>query len=175
MTDKELISKLTTLTNHEVFFGPQGFNNVTTVDELNQAQLGFGVSELGQPATNENLPSEAAGSWQPAWQVIARDTELGDPYFVDAREDLLPVYTGFLAENGWEVEQVATSLEAYVTCIQLLFDHGQQTQAQFFPDDFTVTDEIILQQLKQQLIEVSGCQKFWQLFMQCYLDWLIEE
>ena len=56
MTDKELISKLTTLTNHEVFFGPQGFNNVTTVDELNEAQLGFGVSELGQSG--------------PSWAVI---------------------------------------------------------------------------------------------------------
>lgn len=175
MTDKELISKLTTLTNHEVFFGPQGFNNVTTVDELNEAQLRFAVSELGQATTEDNLASEEAGCWQTAWQVIARDTELGDPYFVDTREDLLPVYTGFLAENGWEVEQVAKSLEAYVACIQLLFDHGQQTQAQFFPDDSTVTDEIILKQLKQQLIEVSGCQHFWQLFMQCYLDWLIEE
>ncbi len=175
MTDKELISKLNTLTNKEVFFGPQGFNNVTTIDELNQAQMGFGGSELEQSSTNENLYGEEAGCWQSSWQVFARDTELGDPYFVDIRENLLPVYTGFLADNGWEVEQVAESLEAYIACIQLLFEHDQQTQAQFFPDDTTVTDEVVLQQLKQQLIEVSGCQHFWQLFMQCYLDWLTEE
>jgi hypothetical protein len=59
--------------------------------------------------------------------------------------------------------------------MQLLFDHGQQTQAQFFPDPSSGIDEAILQQLQQQLIEISGGQKFWQLFMQCYLDWLIED
>lgn len=63
MTDKELISKLNTLTNKEEFFGPQGFNNVTTIDELNQAQMGFGGSELEQSSTNENLSGEEAGCW----------------------------------------------------------------------------------------------------------------
>ncbi|TWX65406.1 hypothetical protein [Colwellia sp. C1TZA3] len=175
MTDKELMSILNTSANQEVFFGPQGFKQVATQDELNKAQLGFGISELGQAAASDDLSSEAKGCWQASWQVFARDTELGDPYFVDTNQTELPVYTGFLAEAGWEVEQVATSLVSYIACMQLLFNHGQQTQAQFFPDPNSVIDETILQQLQQQLIELSGCQHFWQLFMQCYLDWLIED
>ncbi|MBA6329498.1 hypothetical protein H4J46_16425 [Colwellia sp. MB02u-6] len=175
MTDKKLISILNTSANQEVFFGPQGFKQVATQNELNKAQLGFGMSELGQAATSDDLSGEEKGCWQTSWQVFARDTELGDPYFVDTNQAELPVYTGFLAETGWEVELVATSLVSYIACMQLLFDHGQQTQAQFFPDPSSVIDEAILQRLQQQLIEISSCHKFWQLFMQCYLDWLIED
>ena len=175
MTDNKLINILNTLDNHEVFFGPQGFKNVASVAELNKAQLGFGVSELGQVSTNEDSATAEQGSWQASWQVFARDTELGDPYFVDTNQLSLPVYTGFLGDRGWEVEQVALSLAGYVACINLLFSHGQQTQAQFFPDESTVTDESILKILEQQLFEASSCQHFWQLFMQCYRDWLTED
>jgi hypothetical protein len=175
MTDKKLMSILNTSANQEVFFGPQGFKQVVTQNELNKAQLGFGMSELGQPASSDDVSGEEKGCWQTSWQVFARDTELGDPYFVDTNQAELPVYTGFLAKAGWEVESVATSLVSYIACMQLLFEHGQQSQAQFFPDPSSVIDEAILQRLQQQLIEISGCQQFWQLFMQCYLDWLIED
>lgn len=175
MIDNKLVSILNTLDNHEVFFGPQGFKNVTSAAELTEAQLGFGMSELGQVAANEGLASAEQGSWQVSWQVFARDTELGDPYFVDTNQLNLPVYTGFLGDKGWEAEQVATSLASYVDCINLLFNHGQQTQAQFFPDQSSVTDESTLAPLQQQLFEISGCQHFWQMFMRCYRDWLTEE
>jgi len=175
MIDNKLVSILNTLDNHEVFFGPQGFKNVTLAAELTEAQLGFGMSELGQVAANEGLASAEQGSWQVSWQVFARDTELGDPYFVDTNQLNLPVYTGFLGDKGWEAEQVATSLASYVDCINLLFNHGQQTQAQFFPDQSSVTDESTLAPLQQQLFEISGCQHFWQMFMRCYRDWLTEE
>jgi hypothetical protein len=167
MTDKKLMSILNASANQEVFFGPQGFKQV--------AQLGFGMSVLGQAAISDDLSGQEKGCWQRSWQVFARDTELGDPYFVDTKQAELPVYTGFLAEAGWELELVATSLVSYIDCMQLLFDHGQQTQAQFFPDPSNVTDEVVLQRLQQQLIEISGGQQFWKLFMQCYFDWLIED
>ena len=175
MTDKKLMSILNTLANTDIFFGPQGFKNVTSAVELNNAQLGFGMSELGQAIANNDTAPEEKGSWQTTWQVIARDTELGDPYFVDIGQPTLPVYTGFLGDEGWEVEQVATTLAGYIECMALLFSHGQQSQAQFVPDETSVIDEDLLQPLQEQLIEISGCKHFWQMFMQCYLDWLMED
>jgi len=175
MTDKKIISILNALDAHEVYFGPQGFKNVVSTEELNKAQLGFGMSELGQAGANEDLSCEEQGSWQASWQVFARDTELGDPYFVDIKQLALAVYTGFLGDEGWEIEQVATSLVGYGACINLLFSHGQQTQAQFVPDQSSVTEQDALESLEQQLIETSGCQHFWQMFMRCYRDWLTED
>ncbi|MFT6920813.1 MAG: hypothetical protein ACJA2G_003466, partial [Cognaticolwellia sp.] len=52
MIDKKLMSILNTSANQEVFFGPQGFKQVATQNELNKAQLGFGMSELGQSASS---------------------------------------------------------------------------------------------------------------------------
>lgn len=175
MTDNKIISNLEALANHEVFFGPQGFNHVNSEVELNKAQRGFGVIGTNPVDANENSLPVEQGSWQASWQVFARDTEMGDPYFVDINQLDLPVYTGFLGDQGWEIEQVATSLTAYVACINLLFNHGKQTQAQFFPDNSSVTDENILATLEQQLLEASSCQHFWQFFIGCYRDWLTED
>lgn len=175
MKDKKLISILNTLTNTEVFFGPQGFKNVASKDELISAQIGFGMNELGQAIVSDTPSTENQSSWLASWQVIARDTELGDPYFVDNNQPDLPVYTGFLGDEGWEIEQVATSLTSYIACMALLFNHGQQCQAQFVPDESSVIDEGVLQTLQEQLVTTSGCKHFWQMFMRCYLDWLMED
>ena len=37
MTAQKLISMLNTLSNPEVFFGPQGFKHITSLDELTAA------------------------------------------------------------------------------------------------------------------------------------------
>ena len=175
MTDNKIISNLETLASYEVFFGPQGFNHVVSEAELNKAQRGFGDIASSQAGASENLALAEQGSWQATWRVFARDTEMGDPYFVDVNQPELSVYTGFLGEKGWEIEQVATSLVSYVACINLLFNHSKQAQAQFFPDNSSVTDEGVLAVLEQQLIESSGCQHFWQFFMSCYRDWLSDD
>lgn len=175
MTDKKLIDILSNLTQSTVFFGPQGFNHVATEDELIKAQFGFGVNDLGQAIVSDNSANDSQGCWQSSWRVFARDTELGDPYFVDLTQASLPVYTGFLAENGWQIELVATSLVNYVRCMELLFKQGEQSQAQFFPDQNTITEPLMIQNLQQQLINSAECQQFWQIFMQGYSDWLIED
>ncbi len=173
MTANKLVSVLNTVDESEIFFGPQGFKQITSEEELNAAQLGFGVNESGQPIAN--TASNNIGDWQTAWLVFARDTELGDPYFVDTLKPELPVYTGFLGDNGWEEELVASSIEAYVLCMQLLLKQGLQTQAQFVPDDNTVVDADVLADMQQQLIKISGSEHFWQMFFRCYQDWLLDE
>lgn len=175
MIEKKLISMLHTLATPEVFFGPQGFKNVVSGDDLAKAQIGFGMNDVGQKITGDDDSTESNTSWQASWQVIARDTELGDPYFVDSAQSELPVYTGFLADEGWEIELVATSLSGYIACMALLCSYGQQSNAQFVPDEKSVVDENVLQLLQEKLIKISGAAQFWQMFMRCYIDWLTEE
>jgi len=174
MTAQKLISMLNTLSNPEVFFGPQGFKHITSLDELTAAQLGFGTNASEQLVVNEST-AESKGSWQASWQVFARDTELGDPYFVDTSQDELPVYTGFLGDEGWEQTLVAQSIEQYITCMQVLSNCGAQMQAQFIPDQSSIVDADMLAKLQQELCDISGAEQFWQFFIQCYQDWLLED
>jgi hypothetical protein len=170
MIEKELVSILNKLDNQAVFFGPQGFMIANTLKALAEAQFGFGKDEAGNDLSGSN-----AGDWQSSWLIIARDTELGDPYFIDASQTEYPVYTAFLSESGWEVELVATSLIGFVHCMNLLHSNGKQAEAQFVPDENTLVDEAALTALLQTLSEHAENQPFWQMFFNCYQDWLLED
>ncbi len=170
MIEKELVSVLSELDNQAIFFGPQGFMIANTPAALETAQYGFGKDQAGNDLSGSN-----AGDWQSSWLIIARDTELGDPYFIDASQPKYPVYTAFLGESGWEVELVASSLIGFVHCMNLLHSNGEQTEAQFVPDESTLIDEAALTALLQALCEHAKNQSFWQLFFNCYQDWLLED
>lgn len=170
MIKKKLLDILSSLNSHEVFFGPQGFLVANTPSALEQAQYGFGQDENGHDLSGTN-----AGDWQSSWLIIARDTELGDPYFVDVSDNEFPVYTAFLGESGWEIEQVTVSLLGFVNCMNILHSNGEQTQAQFVPDDNTLIDEAGLAVLQQKLSANAENAAFWQMFFNCYQDWLVEE
>jgi hypothetical protein len=170
MTENKLLTIVDTLDSHKIFFGPQGFIIANTSVALTEAQYGFGQDEEGNDLSGSN-----AEDWQPSWVVIARDTELGDPYFVDVRQGDFPVYTAFLGESGWETEIVATSLLGFVNCMNLLNGNGKQTEAQFVPDENTIVDDGTLNKLQQQLCESAENKPFWQMFFRCYQDWLVEE
>lgn len=174
MIDKKLVSVLNTLEHPEVYFGPQGFKHITSINELTKAQLGFGVNAVKSPVTSDNTTS-SDGDWQASWLVFARDTELGDPYFIDVLQPELPVYTGFLGDAGWEKTLVAQTLDGYILCMQLLTSCNTQKQAQFIPDESSIADAGALENLQQALSKASGAEYFWQMFIQCYQDWLIEE
>ncbi|WP_085297066.1 hypothetical protein [Cognaticolwellia mytili] len=170
MIEKELVSVLNKLSNQAIFFGPQGFMIVDTPAGLEEAQYGFGKDEAGNDLSGSNT-----GDWQASWLIIARDTELGDPYFIDASQAEYPVYTAFLGESGWEVELVATSLLGFIHCMNLLHSNGEQAEAQFVPDDNTIVDEAVLASLQKELSECAGNQSFWKMFFNCYQDWLLED
>ena len=170
MVNNKLLSILNALDSNEVFFGPQGFIIADSESALIEAQHGFGNDQDGNDLSGTNT-----GDWQSSWQVMARDTELGDPYFIDVSQEQLPVYTAFLGEAGWEVELVSASAAGFVSCINLLRAAGEQTQAQFFPDENTIVDEKHLTELLQALSNNAENQHFWQMFMRCYQDWLTED
>lgn len=170
MIPPELLKTLQKAHHKTTYFGPQGFALPLSEDELQQFQLGFSVHPDGHQLTGTE-----PGDWQPSWQVIAMDTELGDPYFIDNTAPNLPVYTAIHLESGWAVEAVAASLSSFLDCLNELAALSDQDEPQVIPTATTITHHEKLEQLQLTLIERSGCSQFWTLFMECYLDWLEEE
>jgi len=170
MNNPKLFGILSTVKNKETYFGPQGFIIATTENELDAAQHGFGLHPNGTDLSGSN-----GGDWQSSWLVIARDTELGDPYFVDIDDDHFPVYTAVHVEGIWQQELVASSLKGFLACLTLLFDNGRQERAQFVPDNTTIEDKNQLIQLSNSLVKTSGSESFWLMFFECYLDWLEDD
>jgi len=170
MNQSQLFSLLNQAATKAVYFGPQGFVLASTEDELATYQQGFAVHPDGTILSGVN-----AGDWQRSWQVIAIDTELGDPYFVDTSNKLLPVYTAVQANGLWQAEPIASSLDGFLECLALLYKYGKQENALFVPDETTIADKIILKQLNDSLVKTSGFTDFWTLFFECYLDWLEDD
>jgi len=170
MTTTDLLKKLKTLGRKEVYFGPQGFLFTSDEEELEKAQTGFAIHPDGT-----NMVGNNQGDWQKNWQVIALDTELGDPYFIDLDDDNSPVYTALQIDGVWEENPVASSLERFIKCLILFIKANNQASPIFVPDENTIADKIVLSQLESQLIELSSCKDFWEQFFECYFDWLNEE
>ena len=170
MNKLTLVNQLTQIQQNEVYFGPQGFVIATNENELENAQQGYSVDDEGLVLSAEEL-----GGWENHWLVIAQDTELGDPYFVDISASELPVYTAIYGEGIWESSPVASSLAAFLQCLSLLADMAEQQGPQFVPDESSITDSSQLAGLQQRIIAISGCETFWNMFFDCYLDWLSDE
>jgi len=170
MITSKLCSIFSQVKNKETYFGPQGFVIATTASGLETAQHGYGVHPNGS-----NLTGSKTGDWKNSWIVFARDTELGDPYFVDSNHQQLAVYTAIQIEGLWQTEAVASSLDGFLECLTLLSIHGQQKIAQFVPDETTMVDKIALEQLNARLAKASACPAFWDLFFECYFDWLEDD
>ncbi len=170
MNSIDLLSQLENFSHSTVYFGPQGFRLYASAKELETAQIGFSVNEQGHALTHM-----AQDGWQESWVVFAQDTEMGDPYFVDTTSEQLRVLTGFKGDNGWEVDVVATSLSNFLACLLALHQLGHQDEACFVPDDNTIVDAMTLNQLKSELIRLSGGEGFWTLFINCYVDWLSDD
>ena len=84
---QEIIEVIKSKNFKEVFFGSNGFSIVDEAS-INNLQLGYSVHPDGSDLSGSN-----EGDWQKSWIVIGTDTEVGDPFFVDINDPLLPVYT----------------------------------------------------------------------------------
>jgi hypothetical protein len=155
----KIIGILNKLVKKNIFFGPQGFSFPSSINELEKL--------------NETFASD--NEWASSWLVFSQDIELGDPYFVNTESELLPVYTAMYAEGGWEVEMVASSLDSFITCMGILDDQSNQEQAQIIPDDSTITNSLQLKEIERNLIANSAVENFWQMFFECYMDWLEDD
>lgn len=109
--------------------------------------------------------------------VIAKDGELGEPYFVDITSTSFAVHTAIFNEqtSRWQTETIASNFMAFISCLALLNKTSQQTQAQFVPDENTIADTNQLSELQQKLALLSESPQYWQYFFNCYDEWLNDD
>ncbi len=170
MAKQKLLAKLAKLTKHETYFGPQGFVVAAGQNELDQVQIGFGVDHDGADLSGTN-----EGDWQPSWVVFAKDSELGDPYFVDINQEKSAVYTAIDDHGKWKVFNVACSLNKFLMCLDILAKESQQSCPQFVPDENSISQLDKLTAIEKKLIALSECETFWTDLFECYFDWLEDD
>jgi len=172
MNHTEILNKLKAFEHKEVFFGPQGFKVVGKTAELNKSQIGYSVDKAGK-----TLVDTAIGNWQGSWMVIAQDTELGDPYFVDINDENLAVYTALAEEeNQWrQPTLVASTLAGFAQCLTIIHQQCQQKSAMYIPDESCIFDLEVLETFGKKIVDVAETNDFWQNFFVGYVDWLRDE
>jgi hypothetical protein len=177
MDQSELLSQLKAFEHKEVFFGPQGFSLVTKTAEFNKAQIGYSIDKNGKSLVNNGNVSESiSGNWGRSWVVIAKDTELGDPYFVDLNDENLAVYTALAEEeNQWQTTLVSSSLHGFAQCLTAIYQQCQQKSAMYVPDENCIFDLEIIENFGKSLVEIAQTNDFWQNFFVGYVDWLRDE
>jgi hypothetical protein len=178
MDQTELLNKLKAFEHKEVFFGPQGFSVVAKMAEFKKAQIGYAIDKNGSSLVSlENIESESnSGNWCSSWVVIAKDTELGDPYFVDLNDENLAVYTALAEEdNQWQLTLVSTSLHGFAQCLTAIHQQCQQKSAMYIPDESCIFDLEVIESFGKSLVEIAQTNDFWQNFFVGYVDWLRDE
>jgi hypothetical protein len=156
----------------EAYLGPQGIKTLTDGKSFEQAQVGLSIDKNGA-----NIAANTAGTWQSSWCVIARDTELGDPYYVDLNDEHLTVYTATFCESisQWQSILVASTLSGFLECVALLYKFTEQSQPQFIPDSTSIFDLEKLETFGIQLATISENTDFWKSFFISYVEWLQDE
>jgi hypothetical protein len=83
------------------------------VAELEEAQLGYSVSDAG-----ETLAGENEGDWKSSWLVIGHEDLVGDPIFVDLNTQELPVFTAAHSKGAWNPTLIASSFEGFIKAME---------------------------------------------------------
>ncbi len=172
MDKAQLLKRLKAFTHKEAYFGPQGFNVICKTAQINKAQVGYLVDKTGQ-----SLAETENSNWQESWLVIAKDTEIGDPYFVDLTDENLAVYTALapVETHQWQTELVASSLEGFAQCLSLIADKSQQVSPSYVVDNNCIFDLEELEIFGMKLVDIAQTNDFWQNFFVSYVDWLRDE
>ncbi|MCO4800074.1 MAG: hypothetical protein KC484_12705 [Colwelliaceae bacterium] len=159
-------------TQHEAYLGPQGFQTPRNMKEFEQYQVGFSVDKNGA-----NLTGNAKGMWQKSWCVVAKDTELGDPYYIDLVDNELAVFTAVFNEITvqWESFIVASSLKGFLECIELLFHFTEQKEPQYTPSSMSIFDLEKLESFGMKLADICENTEFWKHVFIGYVEWLQDE
>ena len=165
---QEIIEVIKSKNFKEVFFGSNGFSIVDEAS-INNLQLGYSVHPEGSDLSGSN-----EGDWQKSWIVIGTDTEVGDPFFVDINDPLLPVYTAMHGMGEWGEELVSKSLLSFLELLSYLNGISKQDYAQIDPDENTITDSKQLASIKSKLQEISGEKDYWENFIEQYQEWVEE-
>ncbi len=165
---QEVIDLLKSKNLKEVFFGSHGFN-LADETSFKDLQLGYSLHPDGSDLTGSN-----EGDWYKGWIVIATDTEVGDPFFIDINKSSMPVYTAMHGMGSWSPELVATSLDSFLEVLVYLKSISNQDFSRIDPDESTITDENELQEIEKKLGSLSGEKDYWQNFIEQHQQWAEE-
>ncbi|HEU4387367.1 MAG TPA: hypothetical protein VFV34_06190 [Blastocatellia bacterium] len=92
-----------------------GYMRVTLFpeSELMEAQVGYSVSDSGEPFTGE-----VEGDWKTSWLVIGYEDLCGGPIFVDLAKPEFPVFTAEHGEGDWSPEMIASSFQGFAQSLE---------------------------------------------------------
>lgn len=171
MNHNEILAVLNNAEN-EAYLGPQGIKLLNDEKSLQQAQVGFSIDKNGA-----NISGDTVGTWQRSWLIIAKDTELADPYYVDLNDEQLAVSTAVFCQesNQWHSTLVATTLSGFLECISLLYHFTKQEQPQYIPDSNCIFDLEKLETFGIELTTISETIDFWKNIFISYVEWLQDE
>lgn len=102
---KELLGLIETSRKHDIEL--QSFEiYLFHENELEKGQMGYRYDK-----NKNSLISGKKGDWQEGWIVIGYETDMGDPIFVDIKNDLQPIYTAEKGAEIWEPVCIARSID----------------------------------------------------------------
>lgn len=87
--------------------------NLYPTEELEDAQVGYSVSDSG-----ESFTGEKEGDWRKEWFVIGSEDLCGDPIFVELTKPELPVFTAIHGEGDWNPVLIASSFKAFINALE---------------------------------------------------------
>jgi hypothetical protein len=109
--------------------------------ELEKEQVGFGLSESGEPISGPR-PS----GWRASWVIIGHSSLLGDPYFLDTSdpdaEGDCPVYTAMSGTETWQPRLCASSFALFLRILAI----GMEVARGFDVDDYDVDNEQVFRE-----------------------------
>ncbi|MEY8348072.1 hypothetical protein AALF16_07090 [Bacillus cereus] len=79
-------------------------------EQFEEGQLGYRAGEID----NESLIGNEEGDWKDSWFVIGYEELMGDPFFVDVKDEKFPVYTAEHGTGTWEPLLHSDSLEEFL-------------------------------------------------------------
>jgi hypothetical protein len=147
----------------EVSLGSQGIALFSPA-ELDENQVGYSIDPTGT-----DLTGSADGDWRKEWIVIAYDTLLSDPFFIDTTTAEYLVYTAMHGAGTWKPRPVSPSLEAFIHSLSVL----QEFEITI---DRTQLDQRI-ERAQTRLAEINGPShtEFWETLFQALVDEIEEQ
>lgn len=109
--------------------------------ELVKEQIGFSLSESGEPIT-----SPPSSGWRASWVIVAHSSLLGDPYFLDTSdpdaEGDCPVYTAMSGTETWQPRLCGSSFALFLRILAI----GMEVARGFDVDDYDVDNEQVFRE-----------------------------
>lgn len=116
MKNQNYIRKIKELPMCEVSMGYQTivfFNE----KEIEEGQIGYSRDEKGN-----DLTGNKEEDWKSNWIVIGYDELLGDPIFIDIKDNDFPVYTAMHGLGYWEPEILASKFSSFVASLEIIIE-----------------------------------------------------